>query len=265
MVEREVRTEALGRERCRAVAGLTSSEGLLMSLAEAFMAKTIIVAGYGPGISSAVAEKFGAEGFQVALVGRNAQTLGAGVSALEAKGVKAAAFTADLGDPAAIRAMVEKVRGALGPVSVLEWTAYNSPAGDLLTATPEELRSLFDVSVVGLLTTVQALLPDLRSEKGAVLVTNGYAGAVDPKVDAMITQYGIMGLGVSNAAKHKVVGLLAKKLEPDGVYVTEIMIGGTIKGTVFDRGGGPTIEGQAVAAKYWELYTARRELRTTIR
>jgi hypothetical protein len=74
-----------------------------------------------------------------------------------------------------------------------------------------------------------------------------------------------MGLGVSNAAKHKLVGLLAKKLEPDGVYVTEIMIAGTIKGSSFDRGNGPTIEGSRVAAKYWELYSARRELRTTIR
>ncbi|HEX7670382.1 MAG TPA: hypothetical protein VF395_12390 [Polyangiaceae bacterium] len=36
------------------------------------MAKTIVVCGYGPGISSAVAEKFGAEGFSVALAARNA-------------------------------------------------------------------------------------------------------------------------------------------------------------------------------------------------
>lgn len=229
------------------------------------MAKTIIVAGYGPGISAAVAEKFGAEGFQVALVGRSAEKLAAGVKALEAKGVRAASFAADLAEPAAIRSVVEKVRGAFGPVSVLEWTAYNNVAGDLLTATPDELRSLFDVSIVGLLIAVQAVLPDLKSEKGAVLVTNGYAGMVDPNVDGMITQWGIMGLGVSNAAKHKLVGVLAKKLEPDGVYVAEVMIAGTIKGTPFDRGNGPTIEAQTVAAKYWELYTGRRELRTTIR
>jgi NAD(P)-dependent dehydrogenase (short-subunit alcohol dehydrogenase family) len=183
------------------------------------MAKTILVAGYGPGISAAVAEKFGAEGFQVAIVGRSADKLAAGVKALEAKGVKAAAFTADLGDPAAIRGMVEEVRGALGPISVLEWTAYSpgNLAGDLLTAKPEEVRSLFEVSVVGLLAAVQALLPDLKREKGAILVTNGGAGFVDPGVDAMLTQYGLMGLGVANAAKHKLVGLLAKKLEADGI------------------------------------------------
>lgn len=231
------------------------------------MTKTIIVAGYGPGISASVAEKFGAEGFQVALVGRSADKLAAGVKALEARGVKAAAFTADLSDPAAIGRMVEEVRGALGPVSVLEWTAFTSGslAGDLLTATPAEIRSLFDVSVVGLLATVRALLPDLKSTKGAVLVTNGGAGFVDPDMDAMITEYGMMGLGVANAAKHKLVGLLAKKLEPDGIYVTEMMVAGVIKGTSFDQGHTPAIEASTVAATYWDLYTARKVLRTTLR
>lgn len=231
------------------------------------MARTILVAGYGPGISAAVAEKFGAEGFQVALVGRSADKLAAGVEALEARGVKAAAFTADLGDPAAPRGMVEEVRGALGPVSVLEWTAFTPGqlAGDLLTAKPEEVRSLFEVSVVGLLAAVQALLPDLKREKGAILVTNGGSGFVDPDMDGLLTQYGRMGLGVANAAKHKLVGLLAKKLEPDGIYVTEIMIHGIIKGAPLDRGNRPTIEASAVAAKYWELYTARKDLRTTLK
>ena len=73
-----------------------------------------------------VAEKFGAEGFQVAIVGRSEENLGAGVKALEAKGIKTAASTAELGNPVAIRGMVEKVRAALGPISVLEWTAYTN-------------------------------------------------------------------------------------------------------------------------------------------
>ena len=32
------------------------------------MSKTIVIVGYGPGVSSAVARKFGAAGFSVALV-----------------------------------------------------------------------------------------------------------------------------------------------------------------------------------------------------
>jgi NAD(P)-dependent dehydrogenase (short-subunit alcohol dehydrogenase family) len=231
------------------------------------MAKTILVAGYGPGVSAAVAEKFGAQGFQVALVGRSADKLATGVKALEGKGVKAAAFPADLGDPAAIRAMVENVHAGLGPISVIEWTAYSpgNLAGDLLTASPADVRSLFDISVVGLVALVQAALPDLRSEKGAILVTNGGAGFIDTAADAVVVQYGMMGLGVANAAKHKLVGVLAKKLETDGIYVAEIMISGSIKGTPFDRGQPGAIEGKIVAEKYWELYQARKDVRTTLK
>ena len=68
------------------------------------MPQTILIFGFGPGISAAVAEKFGAAGFSVALIARNEQRLAAGVSALKAKGITAAAFPADAPDPAAIRA-----------------------------------------------------------------------------------------------------------------------------------------------------------------
>jgi NADP-dependent 3-hydroxy acid dehydrogenase YdfG len=48
------------------------------------MSKTIVIVGFGPGVSSAVAEKFGAEGFSVALIARNLARLSAGVAALKA-------------------------------------------------------------------------------------------------------------------------------------------------------------------------------------
>src|SRR5258706_9749855 len=98
------------------------------------MAKTIIVGGFGPGISAAVAEKFGAQGFAVALVARSAERLADGVNALEAKGIKAAAFPTDLAAPTAVKALIGKVREKLGPVSALHWNAYSGAAGDLLTA-----------------------------------------------------------------------------------------------------------------------------------
>ncbi len=231
------------------------------------MAKTILIAGYGPGISTAVAEKFGAEGFQIAVVGRAAEKLAAGVAALAAKGVRATAFTADLGDGAAVRAVVEQVRAGLGPISVIEWTAYTpgSVAGDLLAASEADIRSLFDTGIVGLLAAVTAALPDLKAEKGALLVTNGAAGFIEAGMDEMIVKWGMMGLGVANAAKHKLVGLLAKKLAVDGIYVGEIMVAGTIKGTSFDRGDAMSIDSKTIADKYWAMYTARTDVRATVR
>lgn len=222
------------------------------------MSKTIIVAGFGPGISNAVAERFGREGFAVAAVARNAERLGAGVKALEGKGVKATAFPADLSDAAAVRAVVKKVQAALGPVTALHWNAYAGAAGDLLTASPAEVHAAIDIAVTNLVAAVTEALPDLKKNAGssAVLVTNGGFGKSDPNVDAFAVSSNAMGLALGNAAKHKLVGMLAQKLKADGVYVGEVMVNGMVKGTAWDTGQA-TLEPSAIADKFFDLYRAR--------
>src|SRR5262245_16217399 len=135
------------------------------------MAKTILICGFGTGISMALAEKFGAEGFSVALAARSAERLDAGVKALESKGFKAAGFQADLSDVKAIPSLIKSVQEKLGSLHVVQWNAYASGAGDLLATDAAELRAPLDIAVTSLLATVQAALPDLRANKGAVLVT----------------------------------------------------------------------------------------------
>lgn len=227
------------------------------------MAKTIIVNGYGPGSSNAIALRFGKEGFNVALVARNTERLADGVEALTAKGIKAQAFEADLAQPDQARAVVGKVRKAFGPISVIQWTAYGRGGSDLLTADSAVVRGIFDVAVTSLLASVQEALPDLRAERGAVLVTNGGLGFFDPKVDAMAVAWGAMGLAVANSAKHKLCGVLAAKLRDDGVFVGEVIVNGTIKGTAFDQGNA-NVDPSAVAAKFWDLYTSRNQTHVTV-
>jgi NADP-dependent 3-hydroxy acid dehydrogenase YdfG len=230
------------------------------------MGKTILVVGYGPGISNAVAEKFGSSGFSVALVARNEERLADGVKALKAKGIEAAAFTADASDPAAIRSAVGKARTALGPIAVVQWNAYGgADAGDFVTADVKALRGVFDVAIVGLLAAVQEALPDLKqSKEGAVLVTNGAFGELNAQMDEYAVNLKAMGLALANASKHKLVGLLSKRLAADGVYVGEVMVAGTVKGTAWDRGGSPAIDPAAIANKFWELYQARGEIRARV-
>jgi NAD(P)-dependent dehydrogenase (short-subunit alcohol dehydrogenase family) len=225
------------------------------------MGKTILVVGYGPGIATAVAEQFGASGLSVALVARNEARLAAGVKSLKAKGVEAAAFTADASDLAAMRSVVAKARAALGPIAVVHWNAYGgNEAGDLVTTDPAAVRSVFDVAVVGLLATVEEALHDLKKEKGAVLVTNGAFGEDRPQMDTFAVNLKIMGLALANAAKHKLVGLLAERLKNDGVYVAEVMVAGVVRGSTRDSGSA-TLEPATIANKFWELYEARREVR----
>ncbi len=224
------------------------------------MPKTIIVCGYGPGISHAVASKFGCEGFQVALAARNAGKLENARAALQERGIQASIFPADLSDPNAAKDLVRRVSGQLGPINAIHWNAYANTAGDLLTADAAALRTALDVSVTSLLFAVQEALPDLTAAKGAVLVTNGGLGLFDPKVDALAVQSNAMGLAIANAAKHKLIGLLREKLRRAEITVGEVVVLGLVKGTVWDTGAA-TIDAATVAARFWEIY-AQRESRT---
>lgn len=228
------------------------------------MGKTILVIGFGPGISTAIAEKFGSSGLSVALVARGEEKLAAGVNALRGKGITASACPADAGDPAAVRAAVDEARATLGPIAAIHWNASGGAAvGDLLSADAAAIRSVFDVSVIGLLAAVQQALPDLRDSKGAVLITNGAFGEINAQMDELAVSSRAMGLALSNAAKDKLAGLLAQRLKGEGVYVGEVMVAGTVKGTAWDRGNA-SIESTAIAKKFWDLYQSRSENRARV-
>lgn len=230
------------------------------------MPKTIVIVGFGPGVSTAVAEKFGAEGLSVALIARGEARLAAGVEALRAKAITAGAFPADASDPVALRGAMAKARAELGPIGVVHWNAYGGQRlGDLLAVDPASLRAAFDLSVAGLLGAVQEALGDLKAAKdGAVLVTNGAFGELNPMIDAFALAAKAEGVALGNAAKAKLVGLLAARLKDEGVYVGEVTIAGIVKGTGPESPGVPVIEAKAIAEVFWRLCKARDEIRARI-
>jgi hypothetical protein len=127
------------------------------------------------------------------------------------------------------------------------------------------VKAVFDVAIAGLLAAVQEALPDLRTAgNGAILVTNGALGDLDPAVDRAAIAVSAEGIGIGNAAKAKLVGLLAARLQNEGVYVGEVTIAGVVKGTRAVIAGVPMIEGAAVAEAFWDLYRNRRDTRVRI-
>lgn len=229
------------------------------------MSKTIVVVGFGPGISTAVAEKFGAEGYNAALVGRTPARLEAGVAALKAKGVAAGAYAGDAADPRAIRVAIERAGADLGPIGALHWNAYDAGQNaDLTSVDPAKLSGAFDVSVVGLLAAVQAALADLKAAKdGSVLVTNGAFGLANPMIDQMVVMLKTIEVPLANAAKHKLVGMLAERLRGEGVFVGEVMVAGAVKGTQW-AGGADGIDPVRIAEAFWRLHKDRSDIRAQI-
>jgi NAD(P)-dependent dehydrogenase (short-subunit alcohol dehydrogenase family) len=229
------------------------------------MSKVIVVVGFGPGTATSVAEKFGEEGFSVALVARNDERLGAGVSALSARRITASGFRADAADPTSIRAALKTIRSQMGPIAILHWNAYDAEAGDLLTADPQALQRDFNVSIFGLLAATNEVLADLRATNdGAILVSTGGLGEVSPEADQAAAALHMEGLALASAAKHKLVGLLAQSLKAEGVYVGEVMTFSTIQGTPGEVPAN-SVHPSIIAGKFWELYRSRNETRATVR
>jgi NADP-dependent 3-hydroxy acid dehydrogenase YdfG len=120
------------------------------------LSKTLLVCGHGPGISASMARLYGARGYAVALVARSAERVEAAAAALRAKGIRAAAFAADMADPAAMAHVVSQASRELGTVTVVHWNGYAAVAGDLVTAPVAEVRRVLDTAVTGLLATLRA-------------------------------------------------------------------------------------------------------------
>jgi len=224
------------------------------------MPRTIVICGYGPGISDGVARKFGGEGFQVALVARNEDRVRDGADALGKAGITAKGFACDLADTAAVAKLVTDVRSSLGPITVLHWNAYGNVANDLTTCDVAELRTMFDIGIHGLVVAMQASLADLKAQTdAAILLTGGGLALYSPQVDAMAVGWQTMGLALVKAAQHKLTGVLHHRLKSDGIYVGEVIVLGSVKGTAFDRGQA-TLDPAAVAEQFWQIYRGRSEI-----
>jgi NAD(P)-dependent dehydrogenase (short-subunit alcohol dehydrogenase family) len=217
----------------------------------------LLVIGYGPGISQAVAARFAREGHGVALVARSRERADEAAAQLRAAGVAAAAYQADASDLASVRRAVASARQDLGPVSAVLWTAYRSGGvKDVLATAPENIERVFDIGVAGLLACVQEVLGDLKSSPGAsVLVANGALGEHTTEADSYAKMLDNDGVALENAAKSKLVGILAERLREFGIYVGEVTIAGSVAGTATEAPS--AIAPERIADQFWALTQTR--------
>jgi NAD(P)-dependent dehydrogenase (short-subunit alcohol dehydrogenase family) len=225
---------------------------------------TFIAFGYGPGISHATAQRFAREGYTIALVGRSTERLADGVARFKADGIVATAYEADASDPALVREAVARIRKELGPISAVLWTAFRGGAvRNVLDTAPEDVTGAFGIGVSGLLACTQAALDDLKSStEAAILVANGALGDNTSQADAYAKMLNNDGVALENAAKSKLVGILAERLRDDGIYVGEVTIVGSVKGTATAIPG--AIEPSKIADLFWSLTRSRDTTRVRI-
>jgi NAD(P)-dependent dehydrogenase (short-subunit alcohol dehydrogenase family) len=90
---------------------------------------TAVIVGAGPGPGRAIAHRFAAEGFGIALISRRTETLERLVDSLADTGVRAEGFAADVTDRPTLVKAFDAVMAPFGPIEVLEYSPAPSKPG----------------------------------------------------------------------------------------------------------------------------------------
>jgi NAD(P)-dependent dehydrogenase (short-subunit alcohol dehydrogenase family) len=174
--------------------------------------RVCVVTGVGPGTGSALARRFAADGYRVALLARDETRL----EKLAAELDGAAAFPVDVADLDALRATLARVRGELGAPSVLLHNAVAGGFGTFETVKPEALEHRFRVNVTSLLVLAQELAPAMiESGWGAIAVTGN--------TSAWRGKAAFAGFAPTKAAQRILAESLARALGPKGVHVAYVV------------------------------------------
>ncbi len=136
-------------------------------------------------VGSAVADALATRGYDVAVHYRTSAADAADtVAGLKARGVDAEAFAADLGDEAAVKAMVRAVLGRFGRIDVLVNCAAIWERKRLEDVTAADVRRHFDANALGTFLTCQHVgLAMVGQADGGAIVNVGDWAEARPYLD----------------------------------------------------------------------------------
>jgi NADP-dependent 3-hydroxy acid dehydrogenase YdfG len=179
--------------------------------------RTAIVTGASSGIGRAIAERLGAAGAAVHLVGRTAAPMDATVARIRAAGGTAAATVLDVRDSDKLTAFVDGVADDAGRLDAMVNNAGIARNGPIVAEAVEHTREMFDVNVVALLVGCQAAIAAMRrTGSGGHIVNISSTAARRP-------DFGVYG--ATKAAVSYLTEGLRQELEGDDIRVTALLPG----------------------------------------
>ena len=176
-----------------------------------------IITGVGPGTGAALARRFDAGGYRVALLARDEARL----NALAADLTDAIVAPCDVADPAALSAALEDIVGRGGTPKAVVHNAVGGAFGNFLQVAPEVLEKNFQVNVMALLHLARMLAPMMADSGGGSLIVTGNTSALRGKAN-------FAGFAPTKAAQRILAESIAREMGPKGVHVAYLVIDAVI-------------------------------------
>ena len=196
---------------------------------------TVLIVGAGPRLGGAIARRFGAEGYDVALLSNEEASVAALGESLQRAGVTTGWAVADIADDDALRAAIERFEEHTGRIDVAVHNVSvwrDVPALELSTA---DFLADVHAGAASLLTIAQAVAPGMVERGAGTIIATGSVAADSPPSAAPT-------LGAQKAALRSVTQSLALELGPQGVQCAFVQINGNL--------GAPGFDPDAIAERY---------------
>ena len=176
-----------------------------------------IVTGVGPGTGAALARRYAAGGYRVAMMARVKERL----DELEQEIEGSIPCLVDVANEDALDSCMADLVAAHGPVRALVHNAVASTRGDFTRIKPEDLRNNMEVNVIALLRMVQAVAPAMiEAGSGSIIATGNTSAYRGKELFA--------GLAPTKAAQRILLETMARNLGPKGIHVAFIAIDAAI-------------------------------------
>jgi NAD(P)-dependent dehydrogenase (short-subunit alcohol dehydrogenase family) len=176
-----------------------------------------LVTGVGPGTGRAIVDAYAAQGYQVAMLARNAERL----EAIREATPGTHPYPCDVTDFDRLRQVVAAVEADLGVPDVVVHNAVGGAFGDVLSVDPEALQRNFQVNTMALLHLTQAAAPAMVERGSGAIVCTGNTAAYRGKA-------GFAGFAPTKAAQRILAESMARHLGPLGIHVAYVAIDAVI-------------------------------------
>lgn len=209
-----------------------------------------VVAGAGPGLGRALAQRFIQGGMRVALLARNAARLDALAASI---GPDARPLACDLTDPDAVRTAFDRVDRELGTPQCVIFNAGTYRPGTVLETTPQDFIDCWKIGCyAGFLVGQQAARRLVDRGSGSILFTGATA--------SLRGSARFVNLASPKFALRALAQSMARELGPKGVHVAHVIIDGQIRASDRQRPDAPDaqLEPAAIAESYWQLHAQPR-------